>query len=468
MNGGKSQAGNRRVFEELPAFRAVLALALPTVISQVIHTVYNLADSFWVGQLNDPGQLAALALAFPAQMGLTALSNLFGIGGGTVISRQLGAGRPRQARIAAAFALWGSLLTMALLSLLMVVFRSGFLRLLGVTPELFAHVSTYLNWAVILGGLPAVANMVLAHLIRSEGYSRQASLGLSLGGLINMVLDPFFVLPWGLGLALKGAALATLISNVLTTCYFLLLLWLRRKSTVLRLHPRCLPELAGEGRGLARSVLLTGLPTSFQLLLNTVSNVVLNNLIIGYGEAAAAAIGLAKKIDSLPMGMLTGIPQGSVPLIAYNYGADNRRRMDQGMRAAFLLSLSVSAAFTLILELWSPGIVRLFIGDPLTVRYGAGFIRLHCLAMVFMSVTFVAMGVFQAAGENRRAFCLALIRKGIIDLPLMFLMDSLLPMYGVIACQPMTDLISAAVAAVLFVRWRKKLSPGGTTRTDLK
>ena len=449
-------AGNRRVFEEMPVFRAVLALALPTVVAQIITTVYNLADSFWVGRLNDPSQLAALALALPVQMSLTALSNLFGIGGGTVISRQLGAGKPERARTAAAFALWGGLAAMALYALLMVVFRPGFLHLIGVTDELYGLVSTYLNWAVVLGGLPAIANMILAHLVRGEGYSREASIGLSLGGIVNMVIDPFFVLPFGLGWALKGAAIATLISNCLTTVYFALLLRMRRDRSVLRLHPGYLRPLRGPERGLVRDVFLTGLPSAFQLLLNTVSNVVLNNLIIGYGETAAAAMGLAKKIDSLPMGLMVGMPQGAVPLIAYNYGAGNRERMRDSLRAALKLSLGVAVAFTLVLELFAPQVVGVFIKDALTIKYGAGFIRLHCLATVFMAVTLMLVGFFQSIGETKRAFFLSIIRKGIIDIPLMLLMDSIVPMYGIIACQPMTDLISATVAALLYLNWRKK------------
>ena len=449
-------AGNRRVFEEMPVFRAVLALALPTVVAQIITTVYNLADSFWVGRLNDPSQLAALALALPVQMSLTALSNLFGIGGGTVISRQLGAGKPERARTAAAFALWGGLAAMALYALLMVVFRPGFLRMIGVTDELYGLVSTYLNWAVVLGGLPAIANMILAHLVRGEGYSREASIGLSLGGVINMVIDPFFVLPFGLGWALKGAAVATLISNCLATVYFGLLLLSRRDRSVLRLHPGYLRPLRGPERGLVRDVFLTGLPSAFQLLLNTVSNVVLNNLIIGYGETAAAAMGLAKKIDSLPMGLMVGMPQGAVPLIAYNYGAGNRERMRDSLRAALKLSIGVAVVFTLVLELFAPQVVGVFIRDALTVKYGAGFIRLHCLATVFMAVTLMLVGFFQSIGETKRAFFLSIIRKGIIDIPLMFLMDSIIPMYGIIACQPMTDLISATVAALLYLNWRKK------------
>ena len=454
----KQGAGNRRVFEEMPVFRAVLALALPTVVSQIIGTLYNMADSFWVGRLNDPDQLAALALAFPAQMALTAFSNLFGIGGGTLISRQLGAGRPDRARLAGVFALWGGLLLLACCCALAAAGRAVTLRLLGVPSELSPLVSSYLKWAVLVGGLPALANMILAHLIRGEGYSRQASVGLSLGGLINMAIDPFFVLPWGLDLGILGAALATLLSNCLALAYFCLLLWRRRQDTVLHLHPRQLRSLRSEGR-LLRELLLTGLPSSFTFLLNTVSNVVLNNLIVSYGAAATAAVGLAKKIDSLPMGIVNGIPQGAVPLIAYNYGAGNRERMRGGLRSALRLSVGVALCFTLLFELFATQIVGAFINDPQTVTYGAGFIRLHCLATVFMSITMMLVGFFQSIGETRRAFFLSIIRKGIIDIPLMFLMDSLFPMYGILACQPMTDLISATAAVLLYLSWRRHPRP---------
>lgn len=217
---------------------AILRLALPTIVSQLITTVYNLADTFWVGKLNDSYQLAALSIIFPVQLFMTALGNLFGIGAGTCISNYLGAKESDKAKRASAFAIWGGVIVAALLSLIVGVWKEPFLRLLKSTENLDAYTATYLDWVVMFGAVPAVFNMVVANVIRGEGYSLHAGLGLSLGGVLNIALDPFFVLPFGLNMNIKGAAIATLISNVVTTLYFAILLIVIRKKSVVSFSPK--------------------------------------------------------------------------------------------------------------------------------------------------------------------------------------------------------------------------------------
>jgi len=432
--------------------KAVMALAIPTVISQLITTIYNLADTFWVGQLNDPNQLAALAIIFPAQMVMTAIGNLFGIGAGTVVSRHLGAKDFEQAKRTSAFGFYGGAAVGLLCLAAITIFKVPFLRFIGATDVLMPYLEDYLFWVFTIGGLPTVCNLLIANMIRGEGFSKQASFGLSMGGILNIILDPFFVLPFGLGLQVRGAAIATMLSNCATTVYFAWLLYRRRRETVICLRP----DAFRPTRSMASSVLLTGLPSALQVLLSAVSNMVLNNLIISYGEVAEAAIGLAKKIDTLPMGILMGLSQGAVPLFAYNYGAKNDRRMRYAVKTTLLSCLAVSAVFLVILQLWAEAATGIFISDPQTIEYGAGFIRLHCLAMPFMSVTFVLMGFFQATANNRQATALSVIRKGAVDIPLMFLMNLLIPMYGVIACQPITDIISASCAGIMYLLWYRK------------
>lgn len=428
-----------------------MALAIPTVISQLITTIYNLADTFWVGQLNDPNQLAALAIIFPAQMVMTAIGNLFGIGAGTVISRHLGAKDLEQARRTSAFGFYGGAAVGLLCLVAITIFRTPFLRFIGATDVLMPYLEDYLFWVFTIGGLPTVCNLLIANMIRGEGFSRQASFGLSMGGILNIILDPFFVLPFGLNMEVRGAAIATMLSNCATTVYFVCLLY-RRGDTVICLRP----DAFRPTRSMVSSVLLTGLPSALQVLLSAVSNMVLNNLIIFYGEVAEAAMGLAKKIDTLPMGILMGLSQGAVPLFAYNYGAKNEQRMRHAVKTTLLSCLTVSAVFLVILQLWANPVTDVFIKDAQTIEYGAAFIRLHCLAMPFMSITFVLMGFFQATANNRQATALSVIRKGAVDIPLMFLMNMVIPMYGVIACQPITDTISASCAAVMYLLWYRK------------
>lgn len=224
---------------------------------------------------------------------MTALGNLFGIGAGTCISNYLGAKESDKAKRASAFAIWGGVIVAALLSLIVGVWKEPFLRLLKSTENLDAYTATYLDWVVVFGAVPAVFNMVVANVIRGEGYSLHAGLGLSLGGVLNIALDPFFVLPFGLNMNIKGAAIATLISNVVTTLYFAILLIVIRKKSVVSfsLKKACLAIK----EKIARNVLFTGLPSALQTMLSAVSNLVLNSLMIGYGETAEAAIGVTKK-----------------------------------------------------------------------------------------------------------------------------------------------------------------------------
>lgn len=437
------------LFERAPMLHAVAALAVPTVVSQLITTIYNLADAYFVGQLNDPGQLSAITLVLPVQLSLTALANLFGIGGGTMLSRLLGSKEHDKAKRISAFAFYSAMTVILLYSAMIAVFRAPFLRLLGATPALYGYVSAYVFWVAVLGGLPSVFNMVAAHLIRAEGASKEASLGLSMGGVINMMLDPVFI--HVLGLQLKGAAVATFLSNCITSIYFILYLRRVRNKTVLSFSPR---HFTLE-RSVAAPVLLIGLPSALQMLLSTVSNTVLNNTIVPFGESAVAAIGICKKVDSIPAYMLLGVTQGMVPLIAYNYGSGNLGRMRQGIRYTMGTVLSISLVFLAALEAIPHIITSWFIEDAATVAYAAVFIRIHCIALPFTAVTFLLMGVFQAMKKSRQATALSLIRKGIVDVPLMFLMNLLIPLYGPVMCQPIMDGVSAFCAIIMYLCLKK-------------
>lgn len=447
------------IFESDHIGSAVWKLALPTVVSQLITTIYNLADTFFVGKTGDELQLAALSIVFPTQLALTAVGNLFGIGAGNCISKALGAKDAARARAASRFAIWcGSAFTL-LLSLAVFFFETPFLGLLGSTEELNAPASSYLWWVVVLGAVPAVFNMILAGMLRGEGRSFHAGLGLSLGGVLNILLDPFFVLPFGLGWEIRGAAIATFLSNLATTLYFAILCFCTRKRSVISFVPRVWSAAKETGA----DVLLTGIPSALQTMLSAVSNLALNSLMIAHGAEAEAAIGVTKKIDAIPFGLITGISQGAAPLIAYHRGAGNREKMQRSLRVAMCYCVGVGLAILAVVEISAPWLVGIFAGgNALVLKDGTGFLRLHCIAVPFAAVTYMLVSFFQAAGAKLRAFLLSIIRKGIIDIPLMFLMDGIYPKYGIVACQPITDCFSALCGVVFFVFWwrrMKKLSP---------
>lgn len=442
---------NKMIFESNNITKSIVVLALPTIISQLITTVYNLADTFWVGRLNDPYQMAALSLVFPTQLIMTALGNLFGIGAGTCISSCLGAKNFQNAKFASSFAVWYGCFSALLFSLFALFFRSPFLSMLGSTSVLDGYAGVYLDWVVVLGAVPSVFNMIIANTIRGEGLSLQAGIGLSLGGILNIFLDPVFVLPFGFNMQIEGAAIATFISNIITTIYFIIILILKRKTSVISLYPMLIRSLKAMGQ----NVIFTGIPSALQTLLSAVSNLVLNSLMIGYGEFAEAAVGIIKKIDAIPFGAITGLAQGAAPLIAYNCGAKNEIKMRKTLSISMRYCIFMALIVLTLIEIFADPIILTFISDSQTVIYGSSFLRLHCISMPFMAITFMLVSFFQAVGAKTRAFILSIIRKGIIDIPMMFFINSVFPMYGIIMCQPITDFISAFCGILLFYFWNR-------------
>ena len=312
----KDGATQTRVFEEYPVVRAVLTLAVPTVVSQVILVIYNMADTFFIGQTGSDTKITAVTVCMPAFMFLSAISNLFGIGGASVIARALGAGDVQRARRTAGFAFWGCLgVTLAYSLGAWLLIHSFVDALGGSAPEVHGLSCRYLMWTVVLGGACTSLNALLGHLVRSEGRSAQAGFGIALGGVLNIALDPLFmfvILPRGNEVA--GAAIATCLSNAIASLYFLVLLRALGRKSVLSLKPSraCLAD------GIPGDVLTTGLPACLMTLCENISYAVLDNLMALSGTAAQAGIGVAKKVNMLAHCMARGMSQGVLPLIAYN------------------------------------------------------------------------------------------------------------------------------------------------------
>ncbi len=439
------------IFRNASIKKAVASLAIPTVISQLVTMIYNLADTFFVGMMGDPDKVAAVSLVFPAFILLNAISNLFGVGGSSVISRFLGAGKPEKARRASAFCVYASIFVTLLLSLAVLVFKSPVLRLLGANKDTEGFASDYVIWVLVAGGVPTVLGMVLGNLVRSEGGAKQASIGMSMGGILNMVLDPIFILPLRMGV--KGAAIATMLSNCVTVLYFLLYLYRVRGKTVISVNPATIVM----ERRVVLSVASVGLPASLQAILSMVSNIVLNNLVSGYGSAALAAVGIVKKIDMIPMNVTTGISQGVLPFIGYNYAARRFDRVRKINRFTRILAVGFSLLCIATFEALAEKIVGLFIADAETIRLGAAFLRILCLTTPMMAISYLITTMFQAMGQGKRALTISVFRKATIDVPLMFLMNRLLPMYGLLWVQPIVDTLSIGLSYALFRGFARQL-----------
>ena len=432
------------IFETMPIRRAAMTLVIPTVISQLVMLVYNMADTLYIGQTGDPYQVAAVTVTYPIFMMMNALANLFGIGGSSLISRMLGAGEQHKTGGIAAFSLWMAGGVTLGYSIICLLFYRQFLTLLGTDVGTLPYAQDYLFWTVVVGGLPTVLNMVLANIVRAQGDARISSIGMSLGGVLNMVMDPVFIFLMGMGVA--GAALSTCLSNSVSLIFLLLHVIRSRESSLVKIP--LLPQHTERSRRM--EIYSIGTPAALQILLAAVSNAVLLRFMSAYPVTAISGMGVMQKVESIPFQAIMGISDGVLPLVAYNFASGNRERMNQAVRFALTRGIACALACFLLYEAAAPWIVRFFINDAQSIAYGAAFVRLRVLALPFITVEFMLIAVFQGIGGAKQAFFLSLFRKGILDLPLMALFNLLLPMYGLMLVQPIMECCGAIIAAVLY------------------
>ena len=437
----------------MPIPKAVMQLAIPTVISSLVMVIYNLADTYFVGMLNDPIQNAAVTLAAPVLLAFNAINNLFGVGSSSMMSRALGSKDMDTVYKSSAFGFYCALFSGLLFSVLYTVFSAPLLVVLGANAETAQATGEYLLWTVSFGAAPAILNVVMAYLVRAEGASLHASIGTMSGCLLNILLDPIFVLPWGLNLGAAGAGCATFISNCVACLYFFVLLFVRRGRTYVCINPRQFrPTLR-----IVRGVCGVGIPASIQNLLNVTGMTVLNNFAASFGSDAVAAMGIAQKINTVPFQVALGISQGIMPLISYNYASGNTRRMKKTFFVTARISLSVLFLVMIAYLVFAGDLVRMFMDNEQIVAYGTSFLRGMCLAMPFLCMDFLAVGVFQACGLGKEAFIFAVLRKIVLEIPALFILNWIFPLYGLAYAQLVAEVILAAAAIIVLARLFRRL-----------
>lgn len=439
-------------FTDAPVKKAVLTLAIPTVISQLITVVYNMADTFFIGQLNDPLQVAAATVAMPCFMFLTAFANLFGLGGSSLISRCLGSDDKEKARHTAAFCIWTGIAVAFLYGIAILLLEPILFPILGAKAETWDYLKQYVFWTIGIGAVPTVMNAEFAHLIRSEGYSKQAGFGVALGGVMNIALDPIFIFAFQLNIA--GAAIATMLSNVIAMLYFVVFLLHIRTKTVITLNPR----LYSVSQKIPSEVVTVGLPGFVMTMMSTISNTALNHIVAGYSNTAIAGMGIAKKIDLLAYAIAQGMTQGTLPLIGYNYSSGNIKRMKDAVKTAFAYSLIVAACGTVFLYFLAAPIVGGFISDEETVDYGQRFLKIICLACPTTAINFMVITIFQAIGKKVQPLFLSLLRKGSLDIVFMLMLDRAIGISGIAWATPFADWIAFLISLALIIPCLMKLN----------
>lgn len=446
-------AQKTELFESMPIPRAVMKLAIPTVLSSLVMVLYNLADTYFVGMLNNAVENAAVTLAAPLLLAFNAVNNLFGVGSSSMMSRSLGKKDYETVHRSAAFGFYCSIFAGLLFSIAYTVFQVPLLNLLGATEETLGATIGYARWTVTFGAVPAILNVVLAYLVRAEGAAMHASIGTMSGCFLNILLDPIFILPWGLNMGAEGAGLATFLSNCVACLYFFVLLYVKRGRTYVCVNPK----MFSFKRHIVVGVCAVGIPASIQNLLNVTGMSVLNNFTSAFGSNAVAAMGIAQKINSVTVQIALGLSQGIMPLISYNYASGNIKRM----KKTFFFTARIALVFLVLMEIayyagartW----VGLFMQDQQIVDYGARFLQGFCLGMPFLAIDFLAVGVFQACGLGKNAFLFAILRKVVLEIPALFILNALFPLYGLAYAQFAAELVLAIAAVIVLARLFRKL-----------
>lgn len=437
------------LFEAMPIPRAVAELSIPMVVASLVMVIYNLADTFFVGMLNDPVQNAAVTLVYPVMLAFNAVNNLFGIGTSSMMSRSLGRGDYEMVRSSSAFGFYGAVFSGLLFTLLCTLFRNPLLALLGADEITWEATAGYMLWTVNCGAIPAILNVVQGQMVRSEGASVHASIGTMSGCILNVILDPIFILPWGLNMGAAGAGLATFLSNCVACGYFFVLARVKKGKTFISLDIRRLKTMSKE---VVTGILGVGVPAAIQNLLNVTGTTILNNFTAVYGASAVAAMGVAQKINMLPLQVCLGFSQGIMPLVSYNYASGDRKRMKNAIVFSMGLILPIMLAVTVGCWFGAPSLIQMFMDNADIIAYGSAFLRGLCLGMVFLCTDFMAVGVFSALGLGRHALVFAILRKVVLEIPLLFLLNALFPLYGLAYAQFVTEVVLAAAAIIMLMR----------------
>lgn len=452
----------QKLFEQTPIPRAVMTMAVPTILSSLVMVIYNLADTYFVGMLNNPIQNAAVTLAAPVLLAFNAVNNLFGVGSSSMMSRALGRKDYDTVRQSSAMGFYCALLCGILFATGYTTFRQPLLTLLGALPETAKATEAYLLWTVSWGAVPSILNVVLAYLVRAEGATLHASIGTMSGCLLNIVLDPIFILPNGFNMGAAGAGLATFLSNCAACLYFFVLLIVRRQNTFVCLSPSMLRW----NKIIILGICGVGIPSAIQNLLNVTGMTVLNNFTASYGSDAVAAMGISQKISMIPMYIAMGLSQGLMPLVSYNYGSGNITRMKKAVVFAAKLSTVFMVLVTAGYYLGAAPLVRMFMKNETIVACGSRLLQGLCLAQPFLCIDFLAVGIFQACGLGRKSLIFAILRKIVLEIPALYLWNLAVPLYGLAYAQPTAELVLAIAAVIVLLRLFARLEAEAKPKTE--
>ena len=434
-----------RMLEE-PVPRLVLTLAVPTIISMMVTSIYNMADTYFVSQINTSAS-GAVGIVFSIMAIIQAVGFTIGMGSGSVASRLLGQGLPDRAAVIASSAVvaavvCGSLLTLAGLGTL-----EHFVWILGATETIYPYALQYATY--ILWGAPVMClAFTLNNLLRWQGKANRSVIGLGIGGVLNILLDPIFI--FGLDLGISGAAIATLLSQCVSAS-ILASFFLRGQSEI-RVSIRCVSTAPK----IYLTIFKSGMPSFFRQGMASVSAMALNFNAGVYGDAAVAAMAIVTKVFNFLLSAVIGFGQGMQPVVGYNYGAKELGRVRQAVSFSLKFCTVILTVAAAVGAVFAPQIVQFFRNDPAVVAVGTQAFRFQCISLPLVAVLVFANMLFQSLGKSWRASLLALCRQGMFFIPLVYLLPMHFGLLGLEVTQMCSDLIAFLVSAAFLLHYFRR------------
>ncbi|NBK23650.1 MAG: MATE family efflux transporter [Spirochaetia bacterium] len=426
-----------------PVTKAIMVMSLPVVMGMMVQVLYNLVDTFFIGKLGDPNQLAAANLAMPVFILMMALGGMIGTGASSYISRSLGEKRQDQADKTLSIGFFLCIILGAIVTIIGLLFLKPLVSVLGASAETSGFASEYVL-VLFLGGIPIMANYALGQLLRSEGDAMGSVFGMLLGTVTNVILDPIFI--FALGMGVRGAAIATVLGNLVS-----LIFYLRRYAqhkTLLQIKPK----LFSFDKTIFREIFSIGIPSSLSQALMGVAMIVLNNIAAGYSDIVVAGFGVSTRIISIGTFVFMGFAAGCQPLIGYNYGARNYTRVRAIIIQGIIITSVIGVVLSIILGLFARSITGIFSSTPEVVATATIILRALVLSLPFVGGQMLSTITVQALGKALPALFLSISRQGLFFLPLLLILNALFGFEGFIYAQPVTDVLMLLLSS--FIVWR--------------
>lgn len=436
------------VFENAPVHKAVFQNALPAMAAMLMVLIYNLADTFFIGQTHDDLQVAAVSLATPVFLLFMAVGTIFGIGGTSVISRAMGEGRKDYAKKVCSFCMWSCVGVGIIMSILFLFFMEQILSFVGASADTWEYTKTYLTIVSFSGVFVLIANCY-SNVIRAEGQSGKAMMGQLIGNLLNIILDPIMILVFGWNIA--GAAIATVIGNVVGAGYYIIYFYSGKSALSISLKDFCVKDKVASG------VLIIGIPAALGSFLMSVSSIIMNSQMVRYGDMALAGVGVAVKVTLMTGMVCIGLGQGIQPLLGYCIGAKKWDRYKSALRFSLIFAFILSVVLTVICYLFTNQIVSVFLTDIEALSYGVSFSRILLYTSFLFGIFYVLINALQASGAATESLIVSISRHGLIYIPAMFCLGWLFNEMGLIWAQPVADVLSFVLAILLYRRKSKRM-----------